>query len=128
MREIGARGLGHHAHGSARHRSTTGVERTVESHHARHRPGSRAAFGLNSAQVSQTLQTLLSRATVAEYREGTENIDVMVRAVPGNASIPPIGDLTILARNGQAIPLSQVATIRYGFEEPILCGATASLI
>ncbi len=79
------------------------------------------AFGLNSAQVSQTLQTLLSGATVAEYREGTENIDVMVRAVPGERLDPGrIGDLTILARNGQAIPLSQVATIRYGFEEPIL--------
>jgi multidrug efflux pump len=31
-----------------------------------------------------------------------------------------IGDLTILARNGQPIPLRQVATIGYGFEEPIL--------
>jgi multidrug efflux pump subunit AcrB len=79
------------------------------------------AFGLNSAQVSQTLQTLLSGATVAEYREGTENIEVMARAVPGERLDPGhIGDLTILARNGQAIPLSQVATVRYGFEEPIL--------
>ncbi|MBY0224794.1 MAG: efflux RND transporter permease subunit [Hyphomicrobium sp.] len=79
------------------------------------------AFGLNSAQVSQTLQTLLSGATVAEYREGTENIDVMVRAVSSERLDPGrISDLTVLARNGQAIPLSQVATIRYGFEEPIL--------
>jgi multidrug efflux pump subunit AcrB len=79
------------------------------------------AFGLNSAQVSQTLQTLLSGATVAEYREGTENIDVMVRAVSSERLDPGrVSDLTVLARNGQAIPLSQVATIRYGFEEPIL--------
>ena len=41
--------------------------------------------------------------------------------MPGERLDPAhIGDLTILARNGQAIPLRQVATIRYGFEEPIL--------
>lgn len=78
-------------------------------------------FGLNTAQVSQTLQTLLTGAPVSEYREGTEIIDVVVRAVPGERLDPGhIGDLTILARNGQAIPLSQVAKIRPGFEEPIL--------
>ena len=79
------------------------------------------AFGLNTAQVSGTLQTLLSGRTVSEYREGIEILDVVVRAVPGERLDPAhIGDLTILARNGQAIPLRQVATIRYGFEEPIL--------
>ncbi len=79
------------------------------------------AFGLNTAQVSGTLQTLLSGRTVSEYREGIEILDVIVRAVPGERLDPGhIGDLTILARNGQAIPLRQVATIRYGFEEPIL--------
>jgi multidrug efflux pump subunit AcrB len=79
------------------------------------------AFGLNTAQVSGTLQTLLSGRTVSEYREGIEILDVVVRAVPAERLDPAhIGDLTILARNGQPIPLRQVATIGYGFEEPIL--------
>lgn len=79
------------------------------------------AFGLNTAQISGTLQALLSGRTVSEYREGIDILDVVVRAVSSERLDPGhIGDLTILARNGQAIPLRQVATIRYGFEEPIL--------
>ncbi|MFA5950072.1 MAG: efflux RND transporter permease subunit [Hyphomicrobium sp.] len=79
------------------------------------------AFGLNTAQISRTLQTLLSGATISEYREGTELIDVVARAAPGERLDPgQVGDLTILTRNGTPIPLTQVATVRYGFEEPIL--------
>ena len=79
------------------------------------------AFGLNTAGISRTLQTLLRGATVSEYREGTEVIDIVARAVSSERLDPGhIGDLTILTRNGTAVPLSQVATIRYGFEEPIL--------
>jgi multidrug efflux pump len=79
------------------------------------------AFGLNTAQISQTLQTLLSGATIAEYREGIELIDVVARAEPAERLDPGhVGDLTILTRNGTPVPLTQIATVRYGFEEPIL--------
>jgi multidrug efflux pump len=79
------------------------------------------AFGLNSAQISRTLQTLLSGATISEYREGIEVIDVVARAAPGERLDPGrIGDLTILTRSGTAVPLRQVATVKVGFEEPIL--------
>lgn len=79
------------------------------------------AFGLNTAQVSRTLQTLLSGATISEYRERTELIDVVARAEPGERLDPGhIGDLTVLTRNGTPVPLTQIATVRYGFEEPIL--------
>ncbi len=79
------------------------------------------AFGLNTASIARTLQTLLSGATISEYREGTELIDIVVRAA-GEERLDPghAGDLTVLTRNGTAVPLSQVATIGYGFEEPIL--------
>lgn len=79
------------------------------------------AFGLNTAQISQALQTLLSGATIAEYREGIELIDVVARAEPSERLDPGhVGDLTILARNGTPVPLTQIATVRYGFEDPIL--------
>jgi multidrug efflux pump subunit AcrB len=79
------------------------------------------AFGLNTQDIAQTLQTLLSGAQVAEYREGTELIKVTVRATPEErAELSRLGDLTILTRNGTAVPLTQIADIRYGFEEPIL--------
>ncbi|MEY4871851.1 MAG: hypothetical protein RLZZ563_1181, partial [Pseudomonadota bacterium] len=79
------------------------------------------ALGLNSADVSNTLQTLLSGVKVSEYRDGTELIDIVVRAPQGERADPSqLSDLTILLPNGAAVPLSQVADVSYGFEEPIL--------
>lgn len=79
------------------------------------------ALGLNTADVSNTLQTLLSGVKVTEYREGTELIDVIVRAPEAERADPSrLGELTILLPTGAAVPLSQVAEVSYGFEEPIL--------
>jgi multidrug efflux pump subunit AcrB len=79
------------------------------------------ALGLDTAAVSNTLQTLLSGVTVSEYRDGTKLIDVVVRAPQEERADPSrVSDLTILLPTGAAVPLSQVAEISYGFEEPIL--------
>ncbi len=79
------------------------------------------ALGLNTADVSNTLQTLLSGVKVSEYREGTELIDIMVRAPEDERADPSrLADLTILLPSGAAVPLSQVADVSYGYEEPIL--------
>lgn len=79
------------------------------------------ALGLNTADVSNTLQTLLSGVKVTEYREGAELIDVIVRAPEDERANPSgIGDLTVLLPGGGAVPLNQLAEITYGFEEPIL--------
>ncbi len=79
------------------------------------------ALGLNTQDVANTLQTLLTGVKVSEYREGTELIDIVVRAPAAERSDPAaIGDLTILLPTGAAVPLSQVAKVSYGFEEPIL--------
>jgi len=79
------------------------------------------SLGLNTADVSNTLQTLLSGVKVTEYRDGTELIDVLVRAPAEERADPSaIGDLTVLLPGGGAVPLTQLAEISYGFEEPIL--------
>jgi multidrug efflux pump len=79
------------------------------------------AFGLNTQDIAQTLQTLLSGVTVSEYRERTELIKIVVRAAEGERTdLASVGDLTILTRSGATVPLAQVAQISFGFEEPIL--------
>ena len=90
------------------------VQLTIDQSRAR-------AFGLNTQDIAQTLGTLLSGVQVSEFRDGTELIKLVVRATPSErVDIGHLGDLTILTRSGTAVPLAQVATLTYGFEEPIL--------
>ena len=78
-------------------------------------------LGLSTQDVSQALATLLSGATVTQYRENTNLIDVVARAVPAERlSLEGLPDLTLQTKGGTAVPLSQIAKISYGFEEPIL--------
>jgi multidrug efflux pump len=79
------------------------------------------ALGLTPQDVAQTLQTLLSGLTVTQYREGTEHIDVVARAVAAERlELDRLPSLTIAARNGAAVPLSQIARLIYEHEEPIM--------
>jgi multidrug efflux pump len=79
------------------------------------------ALGLTPQDISQTLQTLIGGVTVTTIRAGQEKVDVVARAVPEErAALDQIESLTVLARDGAAIPVSQVAHVRYGTEEPIM--------
>ncbi len=79
------------------------------------------ALGLTPQDVAQTLQTLLSGYIVTQYREGIEHIDVVARAVPSERlELNRLPTLTIVSRNGVAVPLSQIARLNYEYEEPIL--------
>ncbi|MGL4445972.1 MAG: efflux RND transporter permease subunit, partial [Alsobacter sp.] len=79
------------------------------------------ALGLTPQDVAQTLQTLISGVPVTTVRDGTEKVEVIARARKDERiDLGRLGDLTILARNGVAVPLSQVAKVRYEHEEPIL--------
>lgn len=79
------------------------------------------ALGLNVQDVSQTLQTLVSGATVTTVRDGVEQVAVVARAGESERlDLGHVGDLTIVARNGVAVPLSQVARLDYVHEDPIL--------
>ncbi len=79
------------------------------------------ALGLNTETVANTLQLLVSGVKVTEYREGTALIDVVVRAPADERANPSaLGDMTVLLPGGGAVPLNQLATVSYGFEEPIL--------
>lgn len=79
------------------------------------------ALGLDPTSIGQTLQTLISGVTVTTVRDGTEKVGVVARAQKSErAELGRIGDLTVVARSGVAVPLSQVARIEYTHEEPIL--------
>jgi multidrug efflux pump subunit AcrB len=58
---------------------------------------------------------------VTQIRRGEELIDVVVRATPEERQrIGQLGDLQVFTRSGAAVPLSQIARIEPGFEEPVL--------
>jgi multidrug efflux pump subunit AcrB len=79
--------------------------------------------------VAQTLQTLLTGFTVTQYREGIESIDVVARAIPAERlDLDRLPSLTVSTRNGVAVPLSQIARIKYQYEEPILWRRNRDLV
>lgn len=78
-------------------------------------------MGLTPQDISEALQSFLSGVKITQIRDGIELVDVVARAVPEERLRPErLQDLTISVRNGQPIPLSQVARIEYISEEPIL--------
>ncbi len=78
-------------------------------------------LGLNTQEISQTLQTLLTGARITQFREGTESVEVVARAIDEErASLERLEDLTLFNSAGAAIPLDQVARVVPAIEEPIL--------
>lgn len=79
------------------------------------------ALGVNPQDLATTLNTILTGVTVTQYREGTELIDVVARAVPEERlKLGDIASINIRTGNGANVPLDQIARIRYELEEPIL--------
>lgn len=78
-------------------------------------------LGLSSADIQGLVQTTLDGVPVTQIRRGEELIDVVVRATPEERkSIGQIGDLQVFTRGGVTVPLSQLARVEPGFEEPVL--------
>jgi len=77
-------------------------------------------LGLTSEDVANTLQTLQQGATVTQYREGTDLIPVIARAIPAERQdIGGLGDVTVPAA-GRAVPLAQIAHIGWDLEQPVV--------
>ena len=84
------------------------------------------ALGITPQDLSRAMETLFSGTTVAEVRDGTELIRVIARAIPAermnlddlaavNFSVPdPV------TGGKRTMSLDQVATLKSGFEEPVL--------
>jgi multidrug efflux pump subunit AcrB len=79
------------------------------------------ALGLTPADVSLVTQTVLNGATLSQLREHEDLIDIVARAVPGERlNLDTLKQINLYTRQGTVVPLSQVASVHYELEEPVL--------
>ena len=79
------------------------------------------ALGVSSAQLAGFLRNALSGGHVSYYREDKELIEVLLRGPQDERErLSLLGSLSVPSSNGTNVPLSQIATLEYGFEEGII--------
>lgn len=79
------------------------------------------AIGLTSADAAGQLQVLLRGATITQVREDIRAVDLVVRSDLGaKPDLSRLEDLTLVNRDGQAIPLSQIGQVEVRPEDPVL--------
>ncbi len=79
------------------------------------------ALGINSSQLAEFLRGSLSGSQVSFYREDNELIEILLRGPQEERSrLSLLSSLAIPTTHGRSVPLSQVATLEYGFEEGII--------
>jgi multidrug efflux pump subunit AcrB len=77
-----------------------------------------ALTGLSSAQVAAVVHTAVEGDNVTTLRDGDMEIPILVRARAEERQSPDrLADLYIPAASGAAVPLRQVANLKYGAEE-----------
>ncbi|HEX6442786.1 MAG TPA: efflux RND transporter permease subunit, partial [Stellaceae bacterium] len=78
-------------------------------------------LSLSSQDLAQALNTILSGVTATQMRSGIYLVDVLVRAsAEQRMSLSTIRSLQVPLPNGHTVPLSQIATVDYGQEYPIV--------
>ncbi len=77
--------------------------------------------GVSSQDLSTFVNAVLTGHSVTYYRERDKLIEVRARAQPDERlDLGNLKDINIHTQSGRSIPLSQVVTLRYDFEEPII--------
>ena len=78
-------------------------------------------LGLSSENLAQALNAVVSGITATQMRSGTYLVDVLVRAsAEQRMSLATIRALQVPLPNGETVPLSQIASVGYGQEYPIV--------
>ena len=78
-------------------------------------------LGLSSRDLAQSVNTVVSGVTATELRSGIYLVDVLVRAsAEARNSLAAIRSLQVPLPNGRTVPLSQIGTVDYGQEYPIV--------
>jgi multidrug efflux pump subunit AcrB len=78
-------------------------------------------LGLSSEDLAQSLNTVVSGITATQVRSGIHLVDVLVRAsAEQRMSLSTIRTLQVPLPNGKTVPLSQIASVEYGQEYPII--------
>jgi multidrug efflux pump len=79
------------------------------------------ALGVSTAGVSRFVSGSLSGLHVSTYREGNELIEMLLRGADDERTqLDFLGSLAVPTQNGTVVPLSQIATLKYVFEDGIV--------
>ncbi len=79
------------------------------------------ALGISSQQLSNSINAILSGSRITQLRDHTYLIDIIARAVPEErAKLETLRHLTLTAAGGKSVPLSQIATLSYALEPPLI--------
>ena len=78
-------------------------------------------LGLAPADVAFVTQTVMNGAPLSQLREHEDLIDIVARAVPSERlNLETLKDINVVTRQGTVVPISQIARVSYGQEEPVL--------
>ena len=78
-------------------------------------------LGLSSQDLAVSLNTVMSGITATQLRSGIYLVDVLVRAsADERMALTTIQKLQVPLPNGQTVPLSQIASVDYAQEYPIV--------
>ena len=77
-------------------------------------------LGVSTQDLSQFLNTVLSGQAVTTYRERDKQVDVVARgAKEERVFMSLLKDLAVPTGRARTVPLAQIATITYGFEQGV---------
>jgi len=78
-------------------------------------------LGVSSQDVAAFLNSSLSGTNVTYFRERDKQIEVLLRgAAEERAKMSFLKDLALPSRNGKAVPITQIADLRYELEEGVV--------
>jgi multidrug efflux pump len=78
-------------------------------------------LGVSSAQVAEFIRGSLSGSHVSHFREDNEQIEILLRGPQEERErMGLIGSLSVPTANGQSIPLAQIASLEYEFEQGVI--------
>jgi len=78
-------------------------------------------IGVASQDLSNVLNSILTGYRITQYRERDKLTEVVARAEPAERrSLEDLASINVPTQAGPWIPLSQIATIEYGFEEGVI--------
>ena len=78
------------------------------------------ALGVSSAQLAHFLSGSLSGLSISTYREDNELVEILLRGTPEERARPDLLGSLAVPTPGGSVPLAQIATLEYGFEDGII--------
>lgn len=77
------------------------------------------SLGISSQQLANSINAILSGTTITQLRDATYLVDIVGRAIPEErATLETLRTLKIGTPGGDAVPLSQIASLSYDLEPP----------